>query len=63
MTKPFKVLDHDAPRVAISLVEITKDKSGKRRRRSCGHRTVENIRGEEAFKIVNRALDEAEKAN
>ena len=54
------IIDRSAPRVAIQITEIAVDAKKKtRRRRSVAHLTVTNLSGEEAKKIIIRAIEKA----
>ena len=54
------IIDRSAPRVAIQITEIAVDAKKKtRRRQSVAHLTVTNLSGEEAKKIIIRAIEKA----
>ena len=54
------IVDRSAPRVAIQITEISMDAKKKtRRRQSVAHLTVTNLSGEEAKKIIIRAIEKA----
>ena len=54
------IVDRNAPRVAIQITEIAVDAKKKtRRRQSVAHLTVTNLSGEEAKRIIIRAIEKA----
>jgi GTP-sensing pleiotropic transcriptional regulator CodY len=54
------IIDRSAPRVAIQITEIAVDAKKKtRRRQSVAHLTVTNLSGEEAKRIIIRAIEKA----
>ena len=54
------IVDRNVPRVAIQITEIAVDPKKKtRRRQSVAHLTVTNLSGEEAKKIIIRAIEKA----
>jgi hypothetical protein len=54
------IVDRNAPRVAIQITEISVDaKSGTRRRQSVAHLTVTNLSGDEAKRIIVKAIEKA----
>ena len=54
------IVDRKAPRVAIQITEIAVDAKKKtRRRRSVAHLTVTNLSGEEARRIIIKAIEKA----
>jgi GTP-sensing pleiotropic transcriptional regulator CodY len=54
------IIDRSAPRVAIQITEISVDvKKKTRRRQSVAHLTVTNLSGEEAKRIIVRAIEKA----
>ena len=54
------IVDRRSPRVAIQITEISIDaKTKTRRRESVAHLTVTNLSGEEAKKIIIRAIEKA----
>jgi hypothetical protein len=54
------IVDRRAPRVAIQITEIAVDAKKKtRRRQSVAHLTVTNLSGEEAKRIIIRAIEKA----
>jgi len=54
------IVDRSAPRVVIQITEISMDAKKKtRRRQSVAHLTVTNLSGEEAKKIIIRAIEKA----
>ena len=54
------IVDRKAPRVAIQITEIAVDAKKKtRRRRSVAHLTVTNLSGEEASRIIIKAIEKA----
>ena len=54
------IVDRSAPRVAIQITEISVDAKKKtRRRQSVAHLTVTNLSGDEAKKIIIRAIERA----
>lgn len=58
--KEVTIIDRSAPRVAIQITEILIDaKTKTRRRESVAHLTVTNLSGEQAKKIIVRAIEKA----
>ena len=58
--RDIKIIDRKAPRVAIQITEIAVDAKKKtRRRQSVAHLTVTNLSGEEARKIIIKAIEKA----
>jgi len=56
--KDVTIVDRSAPRVAIQITEISYDRKGKsRRRQSVAHLTVTNLSGDEAKRIIVRAIE------
>jgi GTP-sensing pleiotropic transcriptional regulator CodY len=54
------IIDRRAPRVAIQITEISVDATKKtRRRQSVAHLTVTNLSGEEARRIIIKAIEKA----
>lgn len=54
------IVDRSAPRVAIQITEISVDAKKKtRRRQSVAHLTVTNLSGEEAKKLIIKAIEKA----
>ena len=54
------IIDRRAPRVAIQITEISVDaKKMTRRRQSVAHLTVTNLSGEEARRIIIKAIERA----
>jgi len=54
------IINRSAPRVAIQITEISIDAKTKiRRRQSIAHLTVTNLSGEEARKIIVKAIEKA----
>jgi hypothetical protein len=54
------IINRSAPRVAIQITEISVDAKTKiRRRQSIAHLTVTNLSGEEAKKIIVKAIEKA----
>jgi hypothetical protein len=54
------IINRSAPRVAIQITEISIDSKTKiRRRQSIAHLTVTNLSGEEAKKIIVKAIEKA----
>ena len=54
------IINRSAPRVAIQITEISIDAKTKiRRRQSIAHLTVTNLSGEEAKKIIVKAIERA----
>jgi hypothetical protein len=54
------IINRSAPRVAIQITEISIDAKTKiRRRQSIAHLTVTNLSGEEAKKIIVKAIEKA----
>ena len=52
------IINRSAPRVAIQITEISIDAKTKiRRRQSIAHLTVTNLSGEEAKKIIVKAIE------
>jgi hypothetical protein len=58
--RDIKIIDRSAPRVAIQITEIAVDAKKKtRRRQSVAHLTVTNLSGEEARRIIIKAIEKA----
>ncbi|HEY7318599.1 MAG TPA: hypothetical protein VIE89_13565 [Candidatus Binatia bacterium] len=58
--REITIVDRSAPRVAIQITEISIDAKKKtRRRQSVAHLTVTNLSGEEAKRIIIRAIEKA----
>jgi GTP-sensing pleiotropic transcriptional regulator CodY len=58
--RDITIIDRSAPRVAIQITEISVDAKNKtRRRQSVAHLTVTNLSGEEAKKIIIKAIEKA----
>ena len=58
--REITIVDRRAPRVAIQITEISVDAKKKtRRRQSIAHLTVTNLSGDEARKIIIRAIEKA----
>jgi hypothetical protein len=58
--KNITIIDRRAPRVAIQITEISGDgKKGTRRRQVVAHLTVTNLSGEDAKRIIIRAIEKA----
>jgi hypothetical protein len=58
--REITIIDRRAPRVAIQITEISVDSKKKtRRRQSVAHLTVTNLSGEEARRIIIRAIEKA----
>jgi hypothetical protein len=58
--RDITIIDRSAPRVAIQITEISVDAKKKiRRRQSVAHLTVTNLSGEEAKRIIVRAIEKA----
>jgi hypothetical protein len=58
--REITIVDRNAPRVAIQITEISVDAKKKiRRRQSVAHLTVTNLSGEDAKKIIVRAIEKA----
>jgi len=54
------IINRSAPRVAIQITEISIDAKTKiRRRESIAHLTVANLAGEEAKRIIIKAIEKA----
>lgn len=54
------IIDRSAPRVAIQITEIAVDAKKKtRRRQTVAHLTVTNLSGEEAKRIIIKAIEKA----
>ena len=54
------IINRSAPRVAIQITEISIDAKTKiRRRKSIAHLTVTNLSGEEAKRIIVKAIEKA----
>jgi hypothetical protein len=54
------IFDRSAPRVAIQITEISVDaKKGTRERHSVAHLTVTNLSGEQAKRIIVKAIERA----
>jgi hypothetical protein len=58
--REITIIDRRAPRVAIQITEISIDAKKKiRRRQSVAHLTVTNLSGEEARRIIIKAIERA----
>jgi hypothetical protein len=58
--RDITIIDRRAPRVAIQITEIFVDAKKKtRRRQSVAHLTVTNLSGEEAKRIIVKAIEKA----
>jgi hypothetical protein len=58
--RDIQIIDRKAPRVAIQITEIAVDEKKQTRRRQCvAHLTVKNLSGEEARRIIIRAIEKA----
>lgn len=57
--RDIKIIDRKAPRVAIQIMEIAVDEKKMRRRQSVAHLTVTNLAGEEARRIIIKAIEKA----
>ena len=58
--REITIVDRSAPRVAIQITEISIDAKKKtRRRQSVAHLTVTNLSGEQAKRIIIRAIEKA----
>ena len=58
--REITIVNRHAPRVAIQITEISVDAKKKtRRRQSVAHLTVTNLSGEDAKKIIVRAIEKA----
>jgi len=58
--KEITIINRSSPRVAIQITEISIDPKTKiRRRESIAHLTVTNLSGEEAKKIIVKAIEKA----
>ena len=58
--KEIRIVDRSAPRIAIQISEILVDaKTRRRHRQSVAHLTVTNLSGEEARKIIIKAIEKA----
>jgi hypothetical protein len=58
--REIRIVDRRAPRIAIQISEISLDpKTKTRRRQSVAHLTVTNLSGEEAKKIIIKAIEKA----
>jgi hypothetical protein len=58
--REITIVDRNAPRIAIQITEIVVDpKTKSRRRESVAHFTVTNLSGEEAKRIIIRAIEKA----
>jgi len=54
------IINRSAPRVAIQITEISVDAKKKtRRRQSVAHLTVTNLSGEDAKRIIVKAIEKA----
>ena len=54
------IVDRNAPRVAIQITEIAFDRKRKsRRRQSVAHLTVTNLSGDEAKRLIVKAIEKA----
>ena len=58
--KEIRIVDRGAPRIAIQISEISVDaKTRRRHRQSVAHLTVTNLSGEEARRIIIKAIEKA----
>jgi hypothetical protein len=58
--KEITIINRSSPRVAIQITEISIDSKTKiRRRESIAHLTVTNLSGEEAKRIIVKAIEKA----
>ena len=58
--RKITIVDRNAPRVAIQITEISVDaKQNTRHRQSVAHLTVTNLSGEEARRIIVKAIEKA----
>jgi hypothetical protein len=58
--REIRIVDRSAPRIAIQISEISVDaKTKARRRQSVAHLTVTNLSGEEAKRIIIKAIEKA----
>jgi hypothetical protein len=58
--RKITILDRSTPRIAIQITEISVDaKKNTRRRQSVAHLTVTNLSGEEARRIIIKAIEKA----
>ncbi len=58
--REIRIVDRSAPRIAIQISEISLDPKTKiRRRQSVAHLTVTNLSGEEAKRIIIKAIEKA----
>jgi hypothetical protein len=58
--RDIKIIDRNAPRVAIQITEIAVNQKKKtRQRKSVAHLTVTNLSGDEAKKIIVKAIEKA----
>ena len=58
--RDIKIIDRKAPRVAIQITEFAVDAKKKvRRRQSVAHVTVTNLSGDEARKLIIKAIEKA----
>ena len=58
--RDIKIIDRKAPRVAIQITEIAVDAKKKtRRRQSVAHWTVTNLSGDEARRLIIKAIEKA----
>jgi hypothetical protein len=58
--KEITIINRSSPRVAIQITEISIDPKTKiRRRESIAHLTVTNLSGEEAKRIIVKAIEKA----
>jgi hypothetical protein len=58
--REITIVDRQAPRIAIQITEIAIDAKKKtRRRQSVAHLTVTNLSGEEAKRIIIKAIEKA----
>jgi hypothetical protein len=58
--REIRIVDRRAPRIAIQISEISVDaKTRRRRRQSVAHLTVTNLSGEEARRIIIKAIEKA----
>jgi len=58
--REIRIVDRNTPRIAIQISEVSIDaKTKTRRRQSVAHLTVTNLSGEEAKKIIIKAIEKA----
>jgi hypothetical protein len=58
--REIRIVNRRAPRIAIQISELSLDpKTKTRRRQSVAHLTVTNLSGEEAKKIIIKAIEKA----